>query len=98
MEKNITVDQIIWQDITVEVTYEPKKWNATAHIQVQSIHPENAPLPITATGYHSCFLPIGMLEEYGITAKQIVLKWIEEGSQSIQWKNHEKEARQLSLF
>ncbi len=98
MEKNITVDQIIWQDITIEVTYEPKKWTSSAHIQVKSIHPEKAPIPITETGYRSHFLPVGALEEHGITAKQMVLEWIEEESRSIKWKNHEKKARQLSLF
>ncbi len=42
-----------WQGIEMEAVYTPLKWGVIAHLQVRSVHPERARLPITETGYRS---------------------------------------------
>ena len=98
MENHSNINQITWRGITIEVTYFPNKWNSIAHIEVRSIHPERAPIPITETGYKSHFLPIGILEENQITAAEMILQWIEKEAESTAWKNLEQSTKQLSLF
>lgn len=54
--------EIVWNGIKLAVSYEPR-WLSladdygldTAHIEIEAIAPERAPLPITETGYRSHF-------------------------------------------
>lgn len=98
MDNNITINQVTWCGITIEVIYFPKKWNSIAHIEVRSINPEKAQLPITETGYKSHFLPIGVIESYNMTATDFVMEWLDRESQTDKWKNLEEATKQLSLF
>lgn len=98
MANNIIVETILWEDIEIEITYETEKWGSIDHIEIRSISPEKARIPITKTGYRSHFIPIGALEENGITAKELVLEWIEKEAQSPEWKNYFESTRQKTLF
>ena len=98
MDNNITINQVTWRGIIIEVSYFPKKWNSIAHIEVRSIKPEKAQLPITETGYKSHFLPIGVIESYNMTATDFVMEWLDRESQTAKWKNLEEATKQLSLF
>ena len=53
---DITEYQLVWKNITIAITH-TKKWcgGDIDHIEVKSISPEKAPLPITETGYRSHF-------------------------------------------
>jgi len=93
-----TVENITWQGIEIEVTHESEKWGSIDHIVIRSVNPKNARIPVTETGYRSHFLPIGSLEEQGITAKELVLIWLEEESQTTKWKQYVEASRQGSLF
>lgn len=42
-------------DIEIEITLKPDYFKDVAHLEIRSIAPERAPLPITATGYRSHF-------------------------------------------
>lgn len=44
-----------WRGIEIEAIYTPLQWKTIAHLEVRSIKPERAPLPITETGYRSHF-------------------------------------------
>ena len=98
MTNSMTVDQLIWGGITIEVIYWPIKWGSIAHIEIRSIAPKSARLPITETGYRSHFLPIGALESEGLPAKDLVLRWIEEQAAKPEWKVHADSLRQADLF
>ena len=51
--------EIEWQGIRICIRYAPVKWNVISHIEIESIEPARAPLPITPTGYLSNHIPIG---------------------------------------
>lgn len=42
-------------DIEIEITLKPDYFKDVAHLEIRSIAPERATLPITATGYRSHF-------------------------------------------
>jgi len=60
MNRNIETFRIEWSGIAIEIRYEPH-WLGmdigydTAHLEIESIAPERAHLPITETGYRSHF-------------------------------------------
>lgn len=94
-----------WQGITVEIVYEPNWLNIanrdgdlpSAHLDIRSINPERAPLPITETGYRSHFLHPVEIDELGGPVAY-VQAWLDEMARSSEWRDHEARSRQLSLF
>lgn len=53
MEQPSQIHRFTWQGIEIEASYWPSKWGTTDHLEIRSIRPERAPLPITETGYRS---------------------------------------------
>ena len=49
MEQLPQVYRFTWQSIEIEATYTPRKWSIIAHLEIRSIAPAGAPLPITRT-------------------------------------------------
>lgn len=99
-----TSEMLIWQTYEIEVRYDPDPFNlasrheeAMAHVEIRTITPEKAPLPITETGYRSHFTPKGNIDEYD-NAVEFVRAWLDHEGQSEAWKVAQEEARQLSLF
>ena len=70
---------------------------ATAHLEIESIGPERAPLPITDTGYRSHFTAPDTVAAYGGPVA-FVEAWLETESQAPNWRHEEQERRQLTLF
>lgn len=68
-----------------------------AHVEIRTLMPEKAPLPITETGYRSHFTPKGNIDEYG-SAMEFVKAWLDHEAQSDSWKIAQENSRQLSLF
>ena len=68
-----------------------------AHIEIESIEPVRAVLPITETGYRSHFVP-----ERDVIAGGGALAYVEaaldDAASCRSWKIREQEARQYSLF
>lgn len=91
---------LIWQDIELEVSYEPKAWGgATAHLKIQSIKPARAPLPVTETGYRSHYHPVGMIEEnYAGDVIKAVTEWLDEAAKGKDWQRYVERSRQGELF
>jgi hypothetical protein len=60
-ERTQQTETIEWRGITIEVTFEPDWLNMayTAHLQLRSVFPERAKLPVTETGYLSHFTSLG---------------------------------------
>ena len=91
-----------WNGIEIEI-----RWNADhlifddgqsmAHLEIESIQPARAPLPITETGYRSHFLQGQQLEGHG-GAVAFAIKWLDHEARSAAWKEHARASAQLSLF
>jgi hypothetical protein len=102
MDRQIEIVSLIWEAITIEVTYEAEWLRSagayqTAHLQVRSIDPDRAPLPFTETGYRSRFLPRQEVEELG-GAEAYVRAWLEEAATSPEWRAERAAGQQLTLF
>lgn len=95
---NTTTYEIIWNNITISIIY-IRKWCGAEidHIEVRSISPEKAPLPITETGYKSHFHHETALDEYN-DAKAYVTAWLDHEAKSQKWKAYVESQQQLLLF
>lgn len=84
---------IKWQPtwLNLEADYD------VAHIAIESITPERAPLPITETGYRSHFTSREIVAAYGGVVA-FVETWLNEESKTSEWQNTAEISRQLSLF
>ena len=105
MISRIFVKLIEWNGIAIEVSYEPD-WmpglkqilgGSMAHLQVQSVQPERAALPITETGYRSHFLPAHEIVAAG-GASVYVQEWLAAAARDPAWKAQVEDARQLVLL
>jgi hypothetical protein len=94
-----------WENITIEVRYDPD-WSPSyrdiygyplAHLEIESIDPAKAPLPMTETGYRSWFgAPADVDAEGGPVA--FVCAWLDHEARSPAWQEAQTERRQLTLF
>lgn len=88
-----------WKGIEIELTYKPREYGGViAHLEVRTINPERAPLPITNTGYRSHYHPVGTIESNEGTLIEQVTAWLDEEAKSKKWQTYLAEYRQLSLF
>jgi len=98
MEQHPQTHRLTWQGIEIEVIYSPLAWGVTAHLEIQSIHPERAPLPITETGYRSHFHPCGTVEKNGGDVVAQVVAWLDEEAAKSEWRRYVETSRQGVLF
>ncbi len=88
-----------WQGIEIEARYLSNRLDVIAHLEIESINPEGAPLPVTGTGYCSHFHPIGAIErEFGGDVVACVKDWLDTGAQDKKWKDYVEANRQGELF
>ncbi len=95
---NKETHRFIWQGIEVEVNYNPEWYAPFAHLEIKSINPEHAPLPITETGYLSRFHQQGIIEAHEGGVLGQVTAWLDEEAEKSEWKAHIEASRQGSLF
>lgn len=88
----------MWRAIEIEVTYTPRRWKVIDHLAIRSIKPEDAPLPITRTGYLSHFMQAGTVEAYGGDIVAQIVAWLDDEARSAEWREHLEAQRQLTLF
>ena len=98
MEQQPQTYRLTWQGIEIEARYWPRKWGVTAHLEIESIHPERASLPITDTGYRSHFHPPGTIESRGGDVVARVIAWLDEEAAKPAWQRHREATRQGDLF
>ncbi|MCP1551679.1 MULTISPECIES: hypothetical protein [Methylorubrum] len=91
--EQVTEHIIQWHGMTVEIRHVAGWGAGYDHLEIRSIKPERAKLPITETGYRSHFIPAGDLEEQG-GAVAFVTDWLDHESRSEAWKA----ASQMSLL
>ncbi len=105
MENDYQTEQFVWRDITIEVRYCPD-WSPSyaeiygyplAHLEIESVNPLKAALPMTETGYRSHFCGAPLIDEEG-GPLAFVRAWLEQAADTPEWKAQEAAARQFSLF
>lgn len=87
-----------WQGVEIEAIYNPCKWGVIAHLEIRSIAPERAPLPITESGYRSHFHPCGTIEANGGDVVAQVTAWLDEEAAKPAWRRYVGASRQGELF
>lgn len=96
--------ETVWNGEKIAISYEPR-WLSldddygldTAHLEIEAIAPERAPLPITETGYRSHFTTAHAVAAMGGPVA-LVLTWLNEEAASPAWQREVAAARQLTLF
>jgi len=97
--KNLSID---WQGIEIQLTYWPR-WShleageLVSLVQIQSINPNRARLPITETGYlsHFFYTEKALPNE---EIRELVIDWLDEEAESKAWKDRLREGKQFTLF
>ncbi len=87
-----------WEGIEIEATYSPIRWGVIAHLEIESIQPARAPLPITETGYLSHFHACGTVEASGGDVVAQVIAWLDEEAAKPDWQRYAAASRQGELF
>jgi len=104
--KNKDVFKNTWQGVDIEITCDVPNYISSYrkiygyemhHIEVRSISPENAPLPITETGYRSIFITEPELSANGGVLKYMT-NYIEQEAKSKKWIAQQEKSRQFTLF
>lgn len=96
MDKQIY--RLTWHGIEIEASYEPEGFCGFAHLELRSIRPERAPLPVTDTGYRSHFHLSGTMEAKGGDVVAQVIAWLDEEAAKPDWKRYIEASRQGCLF
>ena len=91
-----------WSGITIEIRWEPNWRNIRAgsdraHLEIEAIDPEGAPLPITETGYLWHFTSAKTVASYGGPVAYVDA-WLEIESLTPGWLRLQEASRQLTLF
>lgn len=97
--RHIVVETLDWRGLLIQISYEPR-WldgDFIAHLQLETVEPVRAPLPVTETGYRSHFIPQGSVEELG-GPSAYALAWLDHEAKRNRWSEIEDAARQFSLF
>ena len=94
-----------WCHLTIEVTYTPE-WSKAASVaygeplallEIRTVSPAKAPMPISGTGYRSIFLLDSEVEAEGGSEK-FARAVLDAAARDKKWQAHEEQARQYSLF
>jgi len=98
MEQQPQIYRFLWQGIEIEARYWPVKWKVSAHLEIESITPERAPMPISETGYRSHFHRPGTIEANGGDVVAHVKAWLDEEAAKPAWRDYVDANKQMRLF
>ena len=100
------VYQLHWRGIKIAVSQRARPFGGAfkknyghdlIHVEIKSVSPERAPLPITETGYKSLWIIDENLEQFGDAAT--CAEWLlNEAAKSQEWQAIEEKAAQFDLF
>ena len=86
-----------WCSIRISLKHERKYGGLIEHLEIRTIDPEKAPLPITDTGYKSHFVDEKHIDHYG-GSQAYVVAWLDEEASKPKWQRQKDVANQYSLF
>jgi hypothetical protein len=91
-----------WRGIEIEAIYTPRKWSVVDCLEIKSVNPTRAPLPITDTGYLCCYLvPESQSEATVPDGREIVAQVVAQldaQARSQEWQGYVEASRQGDLF
>ncbi len=91
-----------WQGIEIEAIYTPRKWSVVDCLEIKSVNPTRAPLPITDTGYLCCYLvPESQSKATVPDGREIVMQVVAQldaKARSREWQAYVEASRQGDLF
>ena len=90
--------EMMWNGVQIQVTYKPLYWEVTSHIELRTVSPAGAHLPVTDTGYRSHFIPPGTVEAFEDGAEAFVRAWLDEAAQDPKWQRERQQRMQLDLL
>lgn len=95
--RTITHGTLEWRGILISVTLEKQRF--VDHLQIETLEPFRAPLPITETGYRSHFISQDVVEQAG-GPETYVSDWLEAvaAANGKTWLEREASLRQYALF
>ena len=92
-EGYVTIN-LVWLERPITVSYQPN-WLNLGHWHIELRCAE--PLPVTATGYRSRFVPHDTFaDETEIV--DFVTTWLDNAAKSKEWQTYLADSRQLKLF
>lgn len=102
MTYDYTITHKNWNGIEIEIRWNPDylvydDQTHMAHLEVMSVKPERAPLPITETGYKSHFIQVSAVDRYD-SPEAYVEAWLTHASYDPAWREAQAAKAQLSLF
>ncbi len=101
----VEVHTLVWNGIRIEIRYCPS-WmyfyeaiygHPLAHLEIDAIEPEGAPLPMTETGYRSQFTRPDLIAPEGGSVAS-AWAWLDDAARDPKWIEREAERKQLSLL
>ncbi|MEX0806699.1 MAG: hypothetical protein WD688_25770 [Candidatus Binatia bacterium] len=101
----VEMHTLVWNGIRIEIRYCPN-WLESyegvygyplAHLEIDAIDPEGAPLPMTETGYRSHFTRPDLIAADGGPVA-FARAWLDDSARDRKWIEREAERKQLSLF
>lgn len=98
MKQQPQLYRFTWRGIEIEATFSPVKWGVIAHLEIESIKPPRAPLPITETGFRSHFHPCGTVAANDGDVVAQITAWLDEEATKPEWRRYEQVSRQGELF
>ena len=93
----ITEFELDWEGIKILIKHTHKAWGVIEHIELHSIDPPEAELPMTDTGYISHYIDESYIEAEG-GVESYVLAWLKHDAAKPSWQAKKLSARQYSLF
>lgn len=94
LSRTITTSLLDWRGILIQITFEKQRF--VDHLQIETIDPVRAPLPVTETGYRSGFINRSVVGEG--SPEDYVLAWLDEVATDRRWPEREAAIRQYALF
>ncbi len=106
MHNQTQIQNIYWQDVKIEIAYTPD-WlglskspyrdEGMTHLEIRSIEPMDAPLPITNTGYRSEFVNDSRITDIH-DAVLYAVERLDDEARLPDWKAYVESQRQYTLF
>ena len=105
MKPHKQIGEILWNGLRIEARftpnfspiYEETYGYRLVHIELCTLEPPLAPLPISDTGYRSHFIPSPQLADYE-DHLEYLLAWLDHAATDPQWIAQAEAAKQGSLF
>ncbi len=93
--RTITSGVLEWRGMILQITFERQRF--VDWLEIETLEPTRAPLPITETGYRSHFISKNIIKQAG-GPETYVEAWLNEAAKLRGWIEIESDIRQYALL